>query len=364
VKLNKIIKAIEEFAPLSLQESYDNSGLIIGSTDMEISSALLCIDITEDTIQEAIDKNCNLIISHHPIVFKGLKRFNKNNYVERCVIKAIKNDIAIYSAHTNIDSVRGGVSERICEKLNLKNKQILSPSGEKLRKLVCYVPSSHTEQLRIALFDAGAGHIGKYSSCSYNTEGIGTFMPEKGSNPFVGEIKKLHHEKETRIEVVFPQNLKNKVINSLLANHPYEEVAYDIFILENINPNIGLGMTGELEKEIDSKDFLNIVKKTFKCGTIRHTDINIDKIKKVSVCGGSGSSLLKNAIASKSDIFITADFKYHEFFDAENKIIIADIGHYESEQFTNDIFYEILTKKITNFAVHISGINSNPINYL
>lgn len=364
MKLNKIIKAIEEFAPLSLQESYDNSGLIIGTTDMEISSALLCIDITEDTIQEAIDKNCNLIISHHPIVFKGLKRFNKSNYVERCVIKAIKNDIAIYSAHTNIDSVRGGVSERICEKLNLKNKQILAPSGEKLRKLVCYVPLSHAEQLRIALFKAGAGHIGKYSSCSYNTEGIGTFMPEKGSNPFVGEIKKLHHEKETRIEVIFPLNLKNKIINSLLANHPYQEVAYDIFILENINPNIGLGMTGELEKEIDSKDFLNIIKKTFKCGTIRYTDINIDKIKKVSVCGGSGSSLLKNAIASKSDIFITADFKYHEFFDAENKIIIADIGHYESEQFTNDIFYEILTKKITNFAVHISGINSNPINYL
>ncbi|WP_282125342.1 Nif3-like dinuclear metal center hexameric protein [Marinifilum flexuosum] len=364
MKVRDIISSIEEVAPLSYQESYDNAGLIVGEYNQEVSGILICLDVIESVIEEAIQKGANLIIAHHPIVFKGLKRFNGSNYVERTVMMAIKNNIAIYAAHTNIDSVRGGVSERICDLIGLQNKKVLSPINGDLKKLVTFVPNDHAQKVREALFSAGGGSIGNYDSCSFNVEGEGTFRGGEETNPFVGEKGKLHFEKEVRVETIFPKHLKGKVVGAMLNAHPYEEVAYDVYSLDNNNPQVGLGMIGELESEEDTIDFLKRIKEIFGCGCIKYTNINKGNIKKVAVCGGSGSFLLRNAISAKADIFITGDFKYHEFFDAENKLIIADIGHYESEQFTRDIFYEIVTKKLPNFAVHISEINSNPINYL
>ncbi len=364
MKVKDIVSFIEEVAPVSYQESYDNAGLLIGSYGTEVSGVLICLDVVELVVEEAIKKGANLIIAHHPIVFKGLKRFNGNNYIERTVILAIQNNIAIYAAHTNLDSVKGGVSDRICDLIGLQSKRILSPLAEDLNKLVTFVPIEYAQKVKDALFSAGAGSIGNYDSCSFSNEGKGSFRANKGADPFVGEIGKVHQEQEIRIETVFPKHLKGKILGVLLKNHPYEEVAFDVYQLENVNPNVGLGMIGELKEEENALQFLKRIKKIFGSACIKHTDLIKDKIKTVAVCGGSGSSLLRKAIAQKADVYVSGDFKYHEFFDAEGKIIIADIGHYESEQFTSDIFYEIVTKKIPNFAVYISEINSNPINYL
>jgi dinuclear metal center YbgI/SA1388 family protein len=364
MRISDITSHLESIAPLTLQEQYDNSGLIIGNPQTEISSALLTIDITEEVIDEAIKNGNELIITHHPIVFSGLKRFNGNNYVERCVIKAIKNDIAIYAAHTNFDSISGGVNTRICEKIGLKDCKILSPLKGHLLKLVTYIPESHAKEVREAIFDTGAGHIGNYEQCSYNTEGVGTFMGNDDSNPYLGEKGKLHYENEIRFETILPEYLKSKVVNALIKAHPYEEIAYDFYKLENNFPQAGMGMVGYLEKPEEEVDFMRRVKSTFNSKVIKHTKPLGKQIEKVAICGGSGSSLLKNAIASGADIFITGDFKYHQFFDAEERIVIADIGHYESEQFTKDIFYEILTKKFPKFALHLSEVKTNPIQYL
>ena len=231
-------------------------------------------------------------------------------------------------------------------------------------KIVTFVPKSHSEKVRQALFDAGAGNIGNYDSCSYNILGTCTFKGNEQTKPFVGEIGKVHFEEEIRIETIFPKHLKNKIIKSLLTSHPYEEPAYDIYQLSNEHKNIGLGIIGNLEYAEEELPFLNKIKTVFNCKCISHTKLLGKKISKVAICGGRGSDLLRDAISASADIFINADFKYHQFFDAEDKIIIADIGHYESEQFTKEIFYDILTKKFSNFAVHFSKINTNPINYL
>jgi len=364
LKIKDIVSSIEEMAPASYQESYDNSGLIIGTFDTEVTGVLVCLDVVESVVEEAIKKDVNLIIAHHPIVFKGLKRFNHSNYVERTVMLAIQNNIAIYAAHTNLDSVKGGVSDRICDLIGLQNKRILSPLTDDLNKLVTFVPTGSAQIVRDALFKAGAGCIGNYDSCSYSVEGTGSFKGDERAEPFVGEKGKLHFEPEVRIETVFPKHLKRKVVGALLKSHPYEEVAFDVYKLENDNPQVGLGMIGELESPAEPFAFLKKIKDIFGTGCVKYTDIIKKEIKTVAVCGGSGSFLLGNAISQKADVYVSGDFKYHEFFDAEGKIIIADIGHYESEQFTRDIFYEIVTKKFPNFAVYISEINSNPINYL
>jgi len=350
VKISNIIKELEKIAPLSLQENYDNAGLIVGNPENEFVAAILSIDTTEDVIQEAINRGANMVISHHPIVFAGLKKLNGKNYIERTIIKAIKNDIAIYAVHTNIDNVAVGVNAKICEKLNLVNTSILAPKKGELKKLVSFIPTEHIEKVRQAVFSAGAGHIGNYDSCSYNIEGTGSFKALNGANPYVGDVDKLHFESETRFETVFPAHKQSNVISALLKNHPYEEVAYDIYPLDNIYDKIGAGMIGELEKPISEKEFLDKIKKVFNVNCIRHTQFLDKNIVKVAVCGGSGSFLLGKAMSKSADIFITGDFKYHQFFDAENQILIADIGHYESEQFTKELFYDILTKKFPNFA--------------
>lgn len=364
MKLKQITAYLETIAPLSYQEPYDNSGLITGIPEMEVSSVLICLDSTEEVIEEAIRKKCNLVISHHPIVFAGLKKFSGSDYVQRTIIKAIKNDVAIYAIHTNLDNVYPGVNAKICEKLKLKNCKILSPKKELLRKLFTFCPSGKAEFVRKALFDAGAGHIGNYDECSFNSEGFGTFRALEGTNPYVGEKGKQHRERELKIEVIFPSYLEKKIIEALIASHPYEEVAYDIVSLENEHSRIGPGMIGELEKAEDGIFFLKKIKKQMQADCIRHTKTTGKKIKKVAVCGGSGSFLLKNAIAAGADIFITSDFKYHQFFDADNKILVADIGHYESEHFTVDLLADLFKQKFSTFAIRFSEINTNPVFYI
>lgn len=362
--VKEITQYLEEIAPLNYQESYDNAGLIVGSLDKEVSKALISLDCTEEIVDEAIANHCDIIISHHPIVFKGLKKFNGNNYVERVIIKAIENKIAIYAIHTNLDSVLNGVNGKICEKIGLKNCKILVPKIGLLKKLVFFVPLKNANEVRNAVFEAGAGSIGNYSECSFNTPGQGTFKANDIAKPFVGEANLLHKENEMRVEVIYPAQAEKKIMTALWENHPYEEVAYDIYALENSHQQVGSGMIGELETEIAGLDFLHQLKEKMGLSVIRHTKILNKKIKKIAVCGGSGSFLLSKAIQAKADIFITADFKYHEFFDADGKILIADIGHFESEQFTQELLLEIITKKFPNFAVRLTGNNTNPIKYL
>ena len=364
LKLSQITDVIERFAPLPLQESYDNAGLIVGNRNMDISGALICLDSTEDVIDEAISKGFNLVIAHHPIVFSGLKKINGKNYVERVVIKAIKNNIAIYAAHTNLDNVRLGVNAKIADKIGLKETKILSPIKNNLKKLVTYCPLKDADTIRQALFHCGAGSIGNYNECSFNAIGYGTFKAGQSTNPHVGKIGEQHKEEEVRIETVFPAHLFSNVIKALNEAHPYQEVAYDIYSIENSNPQTGAGMIGKLEKPMNGIDFLKSLKIMMKTDCIRHSKPLDKMIETIAVCGGAGSFLLKEAINQSADVFITGDFKYHEFFDAEGRIIIADIGHYESEQFTKEIFYDLITTNFPTFAARISEVNTNPINYI
>lgn len=364
MKLKEIVSYFNEFAPFSLQESYDNSGLQVGNPEWEIKAALVCIDVTGEVIDEALENECNLIISHHPLIFNGIKRLTGQSIIERIIEKAIKNDVAILSVHTNFDSVIQGVNSIICDKLGLQNQQVLSPLEGKLLKLAFFVPVDHAEKVRNAVFSAGAGVIGNYDSCSYNLEGKGTFRAGENTDPYVGKKGEIHFEDEIRVETIIPSFLKQKVINKLLSSHPYEEVAYDIYPLENSWNQAGMGMTGEFEEPMEEHDFLNALKSVFNAACVRYTALRNKKIKKVAVCGGSGSFLLSKAISSNSDAFVTGDFKYHQFFEADGKILIADIGHYESEQFTKELFYENLTKKFPKFAVRLSEVNTNPINYV
>jgi len=364
MKLKEIIQSLEELAPPSYQEHYDNSGLIVGNREMEITSAIISLDATEAVVEEAISMGANLIISHHPIIFSGLKKLIGQNYVERTVIQAIKNNIAIYAIHTNLDSVANGVSAKMCEKLGLENCKILKPKSDDLLKLVFFVPTAHAEITRNAVFEAGAGHIGNYDACSFNLTGAGTFRAGNLANPYVGEIGKMHTEQEVRIETIFSKHLQSKVIRALISAHPYEEVAYDIYALANSNPQAGFGMIGFCKEEIDETFFLEKLKQIFELKVVKHSPLLNKKIKKIALCGGSGSFLLNNAISAGADIFISGDFTYHQFFDGDSKILIADIGHYESEQFTKNLIFDYLTKKFPTFAAQISKTNTNPINYI
>ena len=363
MKLSLLTNYLESLAPLAYQEDYDNAGLIVGHPDQEVHQALISLDCTEAIVDEAIAKNCQVIISHHPIVFRGLKKFNGKTYVERVVEKAIRNNIALYAIHTNLDSVYNGVNARICQMLGLKNCRILSPRNGLLKKLVTYVPVAQAEQVRSALFKAGAGNIGNYNEASFNIEGEGTFKGNEDTHPFAGEPGTRHYEKEVRIETIYPANLESKLLMALFLAHPYEEIAYDLYHLTNQHQQVGAGMIGELELPVDEESFLFEVKQQMKAHVIRHTAFTGKPVKKVAVCGGSGGFLLKQAIAAGADVFVTADYKYHEFFDAEGKILIADIGHFESEQFTQQLLYEIIQKKFANFAIRLTEINTNPVKY-
>lgn len=362
--IKDVAAELEQLVPLSYQESYDNSGLLIGDPSSQLEGILVTLDVTPEVIDEAHSKGANLIVAHHPLIFSGLKKLTGRTYVERAIIKAIKYDIAIYAAHTNLDSIIGGVNSRIGEILQLTNLRFIEPKESELVKLVTFVPTADAEKVRKAMFNSGAGHIGNYDCCSYNVEGNGTFRAGKGANPYVGRIGELHTEPEARVEVVVPKARLSTVIREMTEAHPYEEVAYDIYPLLNAFKGAGTGMVGELKEPIAELDFINIVKKTFNAQAARHTNLLGKKIRRVAFCGGSGSFLIKQTISANADVFITADVKYHQFFDAEGKILIVDIGHFESEQFTVDIFYEYLSKNFSKFAVLKSEIKTNPINYI
>jgi dinuclear metal center YbgI/SA1388 family protein len=364
MQISEITNYIESVAPLAYQESYDNAGLLVGNPNDEVEKALICLDVTEAVVDEAIGGGFQLIIAHHPLIFGGLKKLNGKNEVERCVLKAIRNNIAIYAAHTNLDSVHGGVNSKICTKLQLQNCKILTPVKGRLKKLVTFIPTQQADAVKKAVFEAGAGHIGNYDSCGFSSDGTGSFRGNNSTNPFVGKPGELHDEQEVRFETIFPAIRQRAVISALLKAHPYEEAAYDIYPLDNEFEQVGAGMVGELETPVSEVEFLQLAKKQFNCKVIRHSPFLGRKVKKVAVCGGAGSFLIRQAIGSGADVFITGDMKYHQFFEAEGKIVIADIGHFESEQFTKEVFYELLTKKFPKFAVRLSAVQTNPINYL
>jgi dinuclear metal center YbgI/SA1388 family protein len=362
--IDHIIKELEVLAPPVYQESYDNAGLITGNKSWECTGIICSLDCIEATVNEAIEKGCNLIVAHHPIVFSGFKKLNGNNYVERTVIAAIKNDIAIYAIHTNLDNVMHGVNNRIADKLGLLEKSILAPKQGIIYKLFTYAPASHAEVVKEALFTAGAGKIGLYEECSFNITGTGTFKPMAGSSPFLGAVGTRETAEEVKIEVIFSHYLQPKILQALFAAHPYETVAYEVIKLENHHQEIGSGMIGHLPDSMEETAFLNLVKNAFGLSVIRHTPLLNRPVKTVAVCGGSGSFLTKTAIAAGADVYITADVKYHEFFDADNRLLLADIGHWESEQFTTDLLAEFLQDKFLTFAVLKTRVNTNPVSNL
>ncbi len=363
MKIQDITNFLETVAPASLQENYDNAGLLTGSAGWECTGIITTLDATEEVALEAIDKNCNLIVAHHPIIFGGLKKINGKNYVEKAVITAIKNDIAIYAIHTNLDNVLEGVNGKMADMLGLKNRKILQPKKNVLKKLVTYVPTPQADIVRAAIFEAGGGQVGNYSGCSFNSPGEGTFKGGEGTNPFVGLPGKRHSENETKIELVFPDWLENNIYAALIKAHPYEEVAYNFITLDNAHQGIGSGMAGELDTPISEMEFMHFLKKVFNLTIIRHTPFTGKMVKKVALCGGAGSFLIAVAVASGADFYVTGDVKYHEFFDANGRLVIADIGHYESERFTIDLLFDILKAKFPTFAVQKSGIKTNPVNY-
>lgn len=361
--VKEIIKELEKFAPTAYAEDFDNVGLLTGSPGSEVSGILVTLDTLETVVDEAIEKNCNLIVAFHPIIFSGLKKLTGSNYVERAILKAIKNDIAIYAIHTALDNSFKGVNDMICEQLGLIERAILIPQPGTIKKLVTFAPKKNAAEVREALFAAGAGTIGNYDHCSFNVAGSGSFRGNEASNPVIGRKGETHYEEEMQIGVTFPRHLEKNILNALFDNHPYEEVAYEVTTLENPNQHIGMGMTGILQEEMEEKAFLEQVKKTFGSGCIRHSALLGKPIKKVAVLGGSGSFAITQAIAAGADIFITADLKYHDFYKAEQRLVLADVGHYESEQYTKTLLTTYLKKKFANFAVVLSNTETNPIKY-
>lgn len=363
MKIQQITSFLESVAPLSLQESYDNAGLITGNSQWECTGIITTLDATEAVVLEAIEKKCNLIVAHHPIIFGGLRKITGKNYVEQTIITAIKNDIAIYAIHTNLDNVLHGVNAAIADKLGLVNRKILQPKNETLKKLFTFVPVEFAENVRSAIFNAGGGHISNYSECSFNTAGQGTFKPGEGTNPFTGKRGIRHTEDEIKLEMIFPAWQQQSILSAMIAAHPYEEVAYDIIALDNQNQQVGSGLVGELPQPLTETEFLALLKEKFNLSVIRHTPLTGKPVKKIALCGGAGSFLIGAAIATGADFYITGDVKYHEFFDANNRLVIADIGHFESEQFTIELLFDILSQKFPTFAVLKTGVKTNPVQY-
>ena len=364
MKIKEILSVLEEMAPLAYAEDFDNVGLLVGDSKTEATGVLVCHDALESVIDEAIDKKCNLVVCFHPILFSGLKKITGKNYVERSIIKAIKNDIAIYAVHTALDNHQYGVNKIFCDALGLSNTKILIPKQNFIRKLITYTIPENAAKLRNALFEAGAGNIGNYEDCSFNSPGIGTYMGNENSNPEIGERFEFVENEEIKIEVTFEKYLESKILKALFKNHVYEEVAYEIYDVQNSHQNIGLGMIGEFENPIPEKEFLLFVKDKMQAEGIRHSAFLGKSIKKVAVLGGSGSYAIKNAIQSGADAFLTADLKYHQFYEAENQLLLADIGHFESERYTKNYIVDFLRKKILNFAIILSEENTNPVKYL
>lgn len=364
MKIKDIIQFLESIAPASLQEDYDNCGLQTGNSETVVTGILITLDCTEEVIQEAIKSNCNLVIAHHPVIFKAIKSLTGKDYVERTLLKAIRNDIAIFALHTNLDNVWGGVNHKIAQKLGLINTRILAPKNNILKKLVTYIPEKDTARVVKAIHEAGGGKIGNYSECSFFSEGTGTFKPNAAAHPAIGEADKLESVKELRTEIIFPNYLQHNIIHALKSSHPYEEPAFDILPLDNVNQEAGAGLVGELETAKSEEEFLAHLKNAMGLSLIRHTSFTERMVKKIALCGGSGSFLLPLAKKAEAQVYVSSDFKYHEFFNADGGILIADINHYEGEVFTKELIYEHLNKKFSNIALVLSNVKTNPISYL
>lgn len=361
--IEAVLKTLEEIAPLAYQERYDNAGLLTGKPDWDCTGVLCTLDCLEETVAEAKEKGCNLIVAHHPILFSPVKQLNGSDYVQRTIIAAIKADIALYAIHTNLDNVPAGVNKKIADLLGLQNSQILAPKGQLLNSLVTFAPLADAPKVRQALFAAGGGQIGNYADCAFSVTGTGMFKPQEGAQPVIGAVGHAETVEEQRIELIFPAHLQKQLISALKKAHPYEEVAYFITPLSNIYQNIGSGMIGELSRPQPIETIFENIKQVFNVKCIKHTATTGQPISKIAVCGGSGSFLTKTAIAAGADLYITADIKYHEFFDADHQIVLADIGHWESEQFTIELLFDILVAKFPTFAILKSAYCTNPVLY-
>jgi dinuclear metal center YbgI/SA1388 family protein len=362
-KISEVVRVLEELAPPAFQESYDNVGLQTGDPETEVGGVLVTLDCTPEVVKEALERDCNLIVAHHPVIFKALRQLTGLNSVENTIIMAIRNGLAIYACHTNLDHVQHGVNAKICQKIGLLNPKVLAPKAQTLTKLVTFCPTGHTARVLAALHQAGAGNIGAYSGCSFSTTGTGRFTPGESANPHIGEQGEPEQVQEDRIEVLLPNHLEKKVLKALTQAHPYEEVAYYLTSLLNLNQEVGAGMFGEMPEPLPEQDFLQHLKTAMGLGQVRHTPWLGKPVRRVAVCGGAGAFLTQQAIRAGADVFVTADVKYHEFFSAEGKIVIADIGHYESEVFTKEIFFDTISNNFSNFAVCLSNVNTNPIRY-
>lgn len=364
MRIKEILQSIEQLAPLPLQESFDNSGIQVGDVNQEATGVLLAIDVTEDVVQEALNLGCNLVVSHHPIAFRPFKSLTGKNYVERCVMQACKHDLVLYAAHTNLDNAWGGINFRLAEMLGLQNVRVLSPQQNSLMKLVTFVPVAHADLVRNALFHAGAGHIGNYDECSFNTGGKGTFRAGENAHPFCGEIGEMHIEEEIRIETILPAYRQKEVLRALVAVHPYEEPAYDFYPLINEWNQAGSGVVGTLSEAMEEEDFLYLLKDTFRLASLPHSAYRGRPVREVALCGGAGAFLMPKAVAYGADVLVTGEAKYNDFYDAEGQILLATVGHHESEVCSKEIFFDLLSKKYPTFAIHKSGFDINPVNYL
>jgi len=363
VRVRDLVSAIHTLAPFSLQESYDNSGLLAGDPNDAVSGVLVSLDMTEAVVHEAMEKGCNVVVAHHPVIFRPLKSLTGRNHIERTVMLAIRNRISLVAVHTNLDNVAAGVNAIIAGKLGLTGTRILSPSKGNLLKLVTFVPEGKEGDVLDALHHAGAGAVGNYSHCSFRSPGTGSFRPGEAATPSIGTHGQQEELAEIKLEVILPAHAEHQVLAALKKAHPYEEVAYFMTPLTNQNQNTGAGMIGNLPKPINEIEFLKLLKINFLTQCIRYTSPPGKEIRTVAVCGGSGSFLLNAAMDAGADAFVTADFKYHEFFDADGRIMIADIGHYESEQFTGELLVGFLSGKFTTFATIFCETVTNPIRY-
>jgi len=353
MKIKEVILHLERKFPLYWQEEYDNCGVQCGDKEQEITGALVCFNFSEKAIEEAIARNANLIISHHPLIFKGLQKIEPTSPTGRMIFKAIQHKLVLYSMHTNIDNGIEGGNWLFAKKLGLKELKVLAPKEALFRKLVFYAPNGEEVPIIDALFTAGCGAVGNYINCSFRAEGKGTFQPLKSANPFIGQADVTEMVDEVRVEMIFPKAIQQKVIKTLYRHHPYEEPAFDIFALENSISQIGLGSIGTLPQSMRAEYFFDVMKKELNIEYFRISGKTDRTIQKVAVCGGSGSSFIRTAFAAGADIFITGDVKYHDFFSVDNQMIIADIGHFEGESFIKEIIYNELKENFSNFATII-----------
>ena len=362
-RIQDILSFLDQLAPPAYQESYDNATLICGDRNWNLTGVLCTLDCTEAVVEEAIHRGANLIVAHHPIVFKGLKSITGKTYVERTIIKAIQANVAIFAIHTNLDHVAGGVNKRIADRLGLLQPRILQPKKQLLNNLVFFVPTAFKNQVLKAVFQAGAGQIGEYSDCAFSSEGLGQFTPSENANPSLGQRGQAHMEPELRVEVILPAHLSSKVLAALKAAHPYEEVAYYLSNLENENQEVGAGMIGTLPESLTEEEFLDFLKQRMNLTLVKHSPLTGKRIQKVALCGGAGIFLLSDAKKAGADVFVTADVKYHEYFDAEGALVLCDIGHYESEIFTKDLLADVLSQNFPNIALYLSKVVTNPTSY-